>query len=66
VDPVRRDECPNRGQRADQLDVGRVKADLFLGFAESGEAKILVGFVLAAARERDLAGVSPQVGCGVW
>ena len=49
------------GERPDDLDGVLGQPDLLLGLAQRGVAQILLLDVLSAARERDLAGVAPQV-----
>ena len=61
IDGVVGGDRRRRLQRADQLDgVGR-QADLLLGLAQRGQAQVGLVVVLAAAGERDLAGVAAQV-----
>ena len=61
VDLVVRHERADGLERADELDVGGRQADLLLGLAQRGRPQVLVGEVLAAARERDLARVALEV-----
>jgi hypothetical protein len=62
VDKVAGDEGPGRRQRLADLDQGRIEPDLLLGLAQRGGGEVSVTRVPAPARERDLAGVAPQVG----
>ena len=61
MDLVGGDEGADRRQRPDQLHRAGLEADLLLGLAQGGRPQVLVGLVLAAARERDLPGVAAQV-----
>src|SRR6476646_6452903 len=61
VDLVAGDEGAHRGQRPGDLDLVRAQADLLLRLAQGRVEQRLLRRVRAAARERDLAGVAPQV-----
>ena len=60
IDPVVGDERADGRQRADHLDGVRRQADLLVGLAQGGLDQRLAG-IAAAARERDLARVAPEI-----
>lgn len=62
VDAVVGDEGVCRWQRLAQLDRRRVETDLLLRLTQRGGREVGVGLVPASAGERDLAGVTAQVG----
>ena len=60
-DSVSGDERADGRKRADKLHAVRIQADLLVGLAQRGHAQVLVGLVLAPARERDLARVAAEI-----